>query len=121
MTEARIQERRKTPRKQFSLPVQLVTRGAVEPIPLETLDISEEGVFIPTDSPLPVSTDVTLVFFLPTMNANVRASGTVVRSSRHSTEIGAPAGMAIAITKYGKLGWHLLKRVLEADEPESIS
>ncbi len=116
MAEARTKERRKNPRQQFSLPVQLVTRGAVEPIPFETLNICEGGVFISTDSPLPVSTEVTLVFFVSALNANVRASGTIVRSNRGSTEAEGPAGMAVEFRDYGKVGWHLVRRLLETQE-----
>ena len=116
-----ISERRTCGRRKYIQTVNLShDDGVLLPCP-RMVDISEGGVFIPTDSPLPVSTDVTLVFFLSSLNANVRASGTVVRSSRHSTEIGEPAGMAIELTQYGKLGWHLLKQVIEADELESIS
>ena len=113
MAEARTKERRKNPRQQFSLPVQLVTGGAVESIPFKTLNICEGGVFISTDSLLPVSTEVTLVFFLSALNANVRACGTVVRSSRGSTEAEGPAGMAVEFRDYGKVGWHLLKQLFE--------
>ncbi|MCZ6688983.1 MAG: PilZ domain-containing protein [Planctomycetota bacterium] len=116
MAETRTKELRKSPRQKFSLPVQLVTRRNLEPIPFETLNISEGGVFIATDSPLPVSTEVTLVFFLSTLNANVRASGTVVRSNRTSTETEGPAGIAVELREYGRVGWHLLKRLLETQE-----
>ena len=68
MAETRTKELRKSLRQKFSLPVQLVTRRNLEPIPFETLNISEGGVFISTDSPLPVSTEVTLIFFLSTLS-----------------------------------------------------
>ena len=117
MTETRIKERRSSLRHEVSLPVQLVTRGALEPIPFETMNISDEGVFIATDSPLPASTDVTLLFYLSALNANVRATGTVVRSGRDKkgpdVSEGAPEGMAIEFRKYGKVGWHLLRKLLD--------
>ena len=117
MTETRIKERRSSQRHEVSLPVQLVTRGALEPIPFETMNISDEGVYIATDSPLPASTDVTLLFYLSTLNANVRATGTVVRSSRDTKSLnvseGDPEGMAIEFRKYGRVGWHLLRQLLD--------
>ena len=116
MAETRTKELRKSPRQKFSLPVQLVTRRNLEPIPFETLNISEGGVFISTDSPLPVSTEVTLVFFLSALNANVRASGTVVRSIRSSTEAEGPAGIAVELRDYGRVGWHLLRRLLDSQD-----
>lgn len=119
MVEARIKERRGSPRHEVSLPVQLMTRGALEPIPLETMNISDDGVFIATDSPLPASTDVTLEFYLSTLNANVRATGTVVRSSQDERDPNVPAGMAIEFRKYGKVGWHLLRRLLETQVESS--
>ncbi len=119
MPKTSTKERRRNPRRKFSLPVQLVTRGALEPIPFRTLDISNEGVFISTETPLPVSTEVTLVFFLKNLGANVRASGKVVRSCTHPSDPAESEGMAIEISEHTKLEWHLLRNMLETADGES--
>ena len=119
MPKTSIKERRRNPRRKLSLPVQLVIRGALEPIPFNTLDISDGGVFISTATPLPVSTEVSLVFFMKNLNANVRASGRVVRSCAHPSDPGEPQGMAIELREHGRLEWHLLKSLLEAADGES--
>ena len=102
--------------------MQLVAPGRLKPIPVETLDISEGGIFVPMDSPLPESTEVTLVFYLKNLNANVRATGTVVRVTEEgeagANGVGGPAGMAIRFAGDGKLGWHLLKKLFDSGEAE---
>ncbi len=114
MAEIQLKEHRKYARRKLSLPVQLVIRGALEPIPFNTLDISDGGVFILTDSPLPVSTEVSLVFFLESLGAKVRANGKVVRTCADPSDGGEPEGMAIELREHGRLEWHLLKNLLEA-------
>ena len=121
MPGTRIKERRKSPRHRFCVPVQLVTSARLKPISVETLDISEGGVFIPTDSPLPEATEVTLVFYLSNLNASVRATGTVTRATEDSEAGGGPAGMAIEFDGDGKLGWHLLQKLFDSAEAEDTA
>ena len=104
--------RRKAERIDISLPVKLLVEGTNEPYEFETVNLSEGGVYIPTDQPLAVETRVTLTFPLSAIDSNVEATGTVVRSNSGRTESGEVAGMAIEFLEYGKLGWSLLRRFL---------
>ena len=113
MGETRTKDRRRAPRHDLSVPVQLLTAARREPVPYDTLNISEGGIFIATENPLSVSTEVTLVFFLSSLNASVRATGRVVRTCNDAESIDGPAGMAIEFEGEGKLGWHLLRKLME--------
>ena len=119
MSEIHFKEHRKHPRKMLSLTVLVEVRGAQEAVKYETLNLSKGGVFIPTDSPLPVSTEVTLSFPIDSVNTEVQACGSVVRTVLDPEEAGEPAGMAIEFTDFGKLGWGFLKRILESEESGS--
>ena len=114
MSDTRVKERRKGQRLPLRVPVQVEFYTASEPLGLATANVSEGGVFIPTDSPLAVSTRLTLTFRLPALDSNMQATGTVVRANSQPTEAGEPAGMAVEFLEYGKLGWKLLHRLIEA-------
>ena len=114
MGDTRVMERRKGQRLPLRVPVHVEYHPAAKPLGLATANLSEGGVFIPTDSPLAVSTRVTLTFRLPALDSNIQATGTVVRANSQPTDAGEPAGMAVEFLEYGKLGWKLLRRLIEA-------
>ena len=87
----------------------------------ETVNLSEGGVFIATDSPLPVSTEVALSFPIQSLDTEVEACGSVVRTVLDQEQTGEPAGMAIEFTEFGQLGWGFLRRVLESEASGSAS
>jgi len=78
-------------------------------------DISTGGVFLRTDNPRPVDTEVKLVMALETENQNIRVKGVVMRSTTHeeSERTGAPAGMAIRFVEFGQGDDAVLARLLE--------
>ena len=119
MGETRVSERRKSDRILLSIPVQIESPNTREPLRLETADFSERGVYIPLEFPLAVSTRVTLTFRLPGLETDIQSTGVVVRSNDHSSDAGEPPGMAIEFLEHGKLSWHLLRRLLEAQEQVS--
>ena len=58
-----------------------------------TRDINEGGLFIETDEPRPVGTEVTMHFNLPGSSDSIRTIGTVVRTSFGDDS--TPPGMGI--------------------------
>lgn len=58
-----------------------------------TRDINEGGLFIETDKPRPVGTEVTMHFNLPGSSDSIRTIGTVVRTSFGDDS--TPPGMGI--------------------------
>ncbi len=119
MIEIHLKEHRKHPRKVLSLPVLVEVKGAQEGVMFETFNVSEGGVFIATDSPLPVTTEVTLFFLIDSATMEVQASGSVIRTVPGSEETGQPAGMAIEFTEFGQSGWSFLRRILEEEDYSS--
>ena len=88
MGDTQVKERRGSKRITFSLPVHLELDGETNSCEYETANISKGGVFIPTDSPLPVSTKVTLVIPFSALETKTQAAGTVVRSNSQPIEGG---------------------------------
>lgn len=119
MSKIHLKEHRKHPRKMLSLPVLVEVKGAQEALLYETLNLSEGGVFIPTDSPLPVMSEVTLSFLIDSANTEIQACGSVVRNVLDQERTDEPVGMAIEFTEFGQLGWGFLKRILESEESAS--
>ncbi len=105
MARTATKERRASPRTQISLPVKEVTSSEWAPMEFEAVDVSEGGVFLATDSPFPILTEVIVQFRLDSMNATVHASGIVVRPSSEPSETGGSGGMAIQFEGPGWLGW----------------
>jgi uncharacterized protein (TIGR02266 family) len=58
-----------------------------------TRDINEGGLFIETDSPRPVGTEIALYFNLPGGEGGIETTGRVVRTT--STGSGTAAGMGV--------------------------
>ena len=114
MSDTRVKERRHSGRVLLSVPVRVEALSAEEPRENETANFSETGVYICSQSPLASSTEVNLTFHLPDLDSRVQATGIVVRSNDGTSNSGEPAGMAVEFRKHGKLSWHLLRRLLEA-------
>ncbi len=112
MARTSTKEHRASPRTQISLPVRVVTSSEWVPMEFETVDVSEGGVFLETDSPFPILTDVIVQFRLDNLNATVHASGIVVRSSSEPSETGGSGGMAIQFEGPGWLGWQAVLGLL---------
>ena len=58
-----------------------------------TRDINEGGLFIETDKPSPVGTEIALYFNLPGSNGGIETTGRVVRTTDGSS--GIPSGMGV--------------------------
>jgi uncharacterized protein (TIGR02266 family) len=85
------EERRRADRADLTIRVEYST---VDQIFSEfTRDINEGGLFIETDDPRPVGTEVSMQFTLPCAEIEVNTVGLVVRTS-DGTE-GRPAGMGV--------------------------
>jgi len=81
-------EQRKSERLELSLPVTISKTGIIPPMELETKNISTGGIFIETDSCLPVSTTLTLAIQVTPKGNNstgnrtfVKLKGRVLRSN----------------------------------------
>lgn len=111
MDGSRVQERRKNTRAPLSLPVQLRAEGARDLESCCTSDISPAGIFVETDSPLPVGTKVEAWIHLTSLSMMIEAKGCVVRAVREKGE--RPAGMAIQFTEHGEIGWRFLVNLVE--------
>ncbi len=112
MARTTTKECRESPRTQISLLVKVLTSNEWAPMEFETVDVSEGGVFLATDSPFPILTEVIVQFRLDSLNATVHASGIVVRSSDEPSETGGRAGMAIQFEGPGWLGWQAVLGLL---------
>ena len=64
MVHVDVKEQREYPRMVLSLPVLVEVQGKAGGVMYRIFNLSEGGVFIPTDSPLPVPSEVTLFFIL---------------------------------------------------------
>lgn len=64
-----------------------------------TRDINEGGLFIETDAPCPVGTEIALSFRLPGTDKTVETTGRVVRATEESPW--EPAGMGIEFDSLG--------------------
>lgn len=88
-------EKRRTPRIDISLPIAFSYNGKT--IRGNTSNISREGMFILTDTVLPVDAEIALFFQLPDdaemMQVDSRVAWTKMVSSK------APAGMGIAFIR----------------------
>ena len=58
-----------------------------------TRDINEGGLFIETDKPRPVGTEIALYFNLPGSGGGIETTGRVVRTT--DTNSGMPSGMGV--------------------------
>lgn len=60
-----------------------------------TSDLSPEGIFLETSTPLPIGTEMNLSFKLPGAERAITVAGEVVRVTRTGGEPAGPAGMAV--------------------------
>ena len=87
-------ERRHYPRA--TLRITVTTTGKAHTYTDFTYDVSEGGVFVETDTPIPAGTHVSLEFTLPGSPEPVQAKGRVVRSVHpEQVGVGKPAGMGV--------------------------
>jgi uncharacterized protein (TIGR02266 family) len=85
-------ERRKSPRTEVVVPVDYSTVDAF--FSEFTTNINEGGMFVGTDQPHPIDTQVTLHFRLPGISEPCEVSGRVVWI-RHQADQEGPRGMGI--------------------------
>ena len=76
-------ERRKSPRAEFVVRIEYQTIDAL--FSEFARDINEGGLFVATDTPQPVGTDVELEFKLPGADQPVEVMGRVVRTEESET------------------------------------
>jgi type IV pilus assembly protein PilZ len=100
-------ERRKTER--VGLVVRVTYQSVDELFSEFARNINEGGIFIETDSPQPVGSEVTLQFKLPGSEELVEVSGTVVRITDGSDSEDSP-GMGI---EFGNLNTGARQRINE--------
>jgi len=95
-------ERRNNPRMDVTLTVRLKARNFQNFFEQVAGDISVSGVFLPTDDPRPLGTEVNLVIHLEVENQEITVAGVVVRSI--TPELAAKTdqkpGMAIRFTHF---------------------
>ena len=114
VADTRVQEKRRSDRVAVMLPVRVLVDGADAPEVYEAANLSEGGAFIPTDSPLPVSTGVSLVFLLSFSGSLIQAKGSVVRSIPPRPNEGVVSGMAIKFNGGEGEDLELLQQFLES-------
>ena len=114
LSDTRVKERRKSKRVPVTLPVQVIEDGATSPKEYESADLSEGGIFIKTDTPLPAFTPVRLTFPLSFSNHHIHASAIVVRSISTPTRPQQLAGMALQFIACEGEDLGLLQQFLDA-------
>ena len=80
----------------------------------ETDDLSEGGLFIKTDSPMPVGTDLALRLDIDGFGIPMRA---VVRWVREQVEGGRPCGMGVELARPHPRYVHFIRQERKAPEP----
>ncbi|MBI3609856.1 MAG: TIGR02266 family protein [Nitrospirae bacterium] len=75
MTRQSGSDRRKDPRFDVSIKVDYSTKGMF--ISNYVTNLSKGGVFIQTENPLPIQSQINLTFTLPDININIEAKGRV--------------------------------------------
>lgn len=88
-------ERRLHPRTQIQIEVNYRSLDALYENPV--LDISQGGMFIRTESPLPLGTEISLEFVIPGQDQTIQSKGLVVwrHESTHSRISSQKPGMGI--------------------------
>ena len=119
MTQTQIQERRADTRLTLLLPVQIIAEGGEEFLSCRTADVSPGGLLIESEELLEVGTEVDTLIQMEGLDTTVQAHGTVVRWQSGDDAKGKRPAMAIEFSEKGKLGWSLLRQLLEAQQRES--
>ncbi len=114
MSDTKVRERRKSERVAVTLPVQVLEDGAESAKEYESANLSEGGIFIQTDSPLPVFATVTLSFPLSFSDSCIHTKGIVLRSIGKATRPQLLAGMAIQFIDTDGQDLELLQQFLDA-------
>ncbi len=110
-------EHRKTRRFPVQIAVSLTTIDTF--LDSEIMNLSKGGIFIKADLPLPLGTEVDLVFTLPNSAKSIQATGTVVwtrrrgESSQASSFPDHPSGMGI---QFKEIGMDQIEAILDEIE-----
>ena len=113
MDRAKLKEKRKQPRASLFLPVQLHVDSAGKLTNYVTRNISAGGMFIETDSPLPVGTTASLVLHVTSLDMHLDVDGWVVRSVCEPTASETSPGMAIQFGGDALIDGKFLKQLVE--------
>jgi type IV pilus assembly protein PilZ len=85
---------RKHPRYKVTIPVDCSTRDLF--LSNQVCNISNGGLFIRSETPLPLNAEVSLVLYLPATKGHIRATGRVVWNydmDRHSCHVVSGSGI----------------------------
>ena len=113
MSKTVVYEKRSHRRVAVTFPVGIGVKGVEGYEELTATNVSFGGVFLSTEYPCPVGTEVSLKMRLPALEQPVQAKGTVVRCLSKCDANEGAAGMGIQFNDDTRIDWDVIKKLAE--------